>query len=1474
MKTRKALSLFFCTVAFAAGAATVSIDTAKRAAGSWAISDASLGVPHGPTVSGATAYDVDGTTGFYAVSLEGGGTLFLAADDEIGPILAFTAESNPDLSAESPLLNLLSRDVKARRGVVAEGSEQINLSSRGSFKATGSSTVAGAASQRGDAAQSAKKLWALFTATEEQSSGQSGPVKFGATAEAREVIADSDMRVAPILTTQWSQTRDKAGYNCYNYYTPQNYPCGCVATAAGQILKRWGYPTGTLDSFSTSECTVDGVQTNLYSTNPRHYYWDLMVDKPGTATTSDESRKAIGALLYDLGISFRASYSSSFTGAFEYDVSGPLHNLFNYASAYTYSSRRDIDDLALHTAPMRQRIILANLDARRPVELYIMSNKAGGHAVVADGYGYVTIGGEEVEFTHINMGWAGTDDMWYNLPIVQTKEAGSTAGQSGGYTFELLMGAMFNIHPTETGDLLTGRILEDGEPVEGATVTVYAAGGTEPITNTTSDAHGIYSFALQGGVTYDVRASLTEGTKTKSGSADDVFLKATTVADTMTYTTYDDDDVGNSWGNDIDIAIPYVRVVVGAETNLFNNLNKALTAAATMDSPVVEVFGPTLLKRPVTIVTNMTVRVVADPDSDYPTMEDCTITIRDAAVTAAGWALQVADGTRVDFSNVVFTAESGNLPYLDVMATGTASVAGKIGIGTVKVQDVDGFVLAGAFEPVGAGLPVEYVAGGTARYSQFGTYECSGEDASSCVHLVVNALAPNLMGAVGADGALVWDRISTSPDIAIAYANDDTIGTTYYLSIDLLFEDYTNGAEVVFLRDCPPEMFTNSVTIAKPVTISSKEGSTFKVTLPKDVDFTVAGGAGLVVSNIVFTRNAGGSSNFVTVDDGSLVLGDGAVIEGLSLAGTASAVWVNKGKVTMRDGSAITNCVGTYGHTGSGAAVFLKDANGSMDFTGGLITGCRAGKDGGAVCAKTGAKIAISGTASAYGNFKIYNRKAVTNDISVSSSAELVLAGPLSGDIGVSCANGKGVGGAFATVGDGVDEAVAEMACSHFLNDDNRKLYATVSNDGKTLVWASVPPGPQPVPEADAEARLIVGEASETYATLGEALEVAGDADARIELLKDASLVKSLSVRGETVLDGMGLTIAREGDFCLAATNTTLTITNLVLNGGAGEGRILDVRNGTLVLEEGTKISDVTGSAASMVAPVVVWGGTFVMNPGVEIADCANDYKRTPGDALTAGAVLVQDAVADLRGGTITGCSASGAGGVAVVNDATVRISGDMQIKNNKLISGEDGNLVVHDNSRLVLADFLAGRVGYTEGVGGDTNVFGTVDADFLASTTASNLVVSARRFRHDLTDAKGVVATNETEALLVWSSAVGDSTEFTNVVDNVTNVYDVVTAVVDDDEDEPEIVVCEPFAFVAIEEVTPGTWKLTLTNGTENCIYTLFGSNDLSTWAPVDEKNPLAGGDISGEDRKFVFEVDDSSGTQFWKVEGEDGTK
>ena len=610
MKANKALLLSILAFAYCAGATPVSVDTARLAAGSWALSDASLGVPHGTTVGDATPYDVDGTVGFYSISLDGGGTVFLAADDEIDPILAFTAATNVDLTGESPLLNLLTRDVRMRRGLLE--APQAKASSSALLAASGTSASSAWAAGVSAEGERAKKLWEAFTsaaaASPEKPSG--GRVLLGATASPRETLASSDIRVEPILTTKWSQTTDKAGRKCYNYYTPNNYPCGCVATATGQILNRWKYPTEELPQFSNS-CVVDNVTTTLDSSGPpRVYNWDAMVDRPGLST-SEASRQAIGALLSDLGISFGADYSEEGTGAFEWDVPRPVREHFKYASAYTYSGRTA---LALHTAPVRQRAILANLDAKRPVELYIMSNRAGGHAVVADGYGYVTIAGEEVEFTHVNMGWAGTDDMWYNLPVVQTKEAGSQGGQTGGYTFESLSGVTFNIHPTETGDLLTGRIIDDGDPVEGATVSVYAVGGTDPIASTTSDARGIYSFTLPGGTSYDVRASLTEGSKTKTGSADDVFLKATKVT-AADYTTYKDDDIGNSWGNDIDIAIPYVRVVAGDETSLYNNLDAALNVAAEMDDPVVEVFGPVKLRKPVTITTNMTIRVVADSTS-------------------------------------------------------------------------------------------------------------------------------------------------------------------------------------------------------------------------------------------------------------------------------------------------------------------------------------------------------------------------------------------------------------------------------------------------------------------------------------------------------------------------------------------------------------------------------------------------------------------------------------------------------------------------------------------------------------------------------------------------------------------------------------------------------------------------------------------------------------------------------------------
>ena len=1471
MKTRKALPLFFCTVAFVANAATVSVDTAKLAAGSWALSDAALGVAHGRTVSGATVYDVGGKPGFYAVKLNGGGTLFLAADDDLSPIIAFTASSSPDLSQGSYLRTMLEKDIAARRGY-------LSISTAAQTKLTASSGAAASSSQ---AVSAAKKMWSALV----PAPAAMDPKLTMASATPRDTGAISDMRVEPLVKSQWSQQEAGGGY-CYNYYTPDNAPCGCTATAAAQIMRYYQYPDHELPQI-TRTCEVNGITTDLTSIgDSRIYDWANMKLIPKNSATETE-REAIGRLTYDVGVALYSSYTSSGTGADPQKLGELYQDTYDYASGIMYWNKTgwDTGNGGLHVREMRNKIIYANLDAGRPVQLAIYFS---GHSVVCDGYGFVTIGDEAIEFAHINMGWAGTDDMWYNIPEIDAANSGAHAGDSG-MTFEYMGGAQFNIHPTETGDLLTGRVVDDGEPVENATVSVYKAGESTPIASVQTDAHGIYSFCLEGGKTYNVMAVSADGKK--SGTADGVVLQ-TTVEDNsgeFVHVVTQESRVGNSWGNDIDIVIPHVRIV--GDKN-YPNLSAALNAASTMENPVVEIFGPTTVKNPVTITTNVTIRTVPDYSPDYesvlPTLAECEVVALKAAVTVGGWALQVADGVRVDFSNIVVRAESGEPLVLDVLETGRAAFAGRVDLGTVVTRTADAFVLAGAFEPVGAGLAVSYPEA-TARFSQFGTYECSGADAGTCAKWIVDADDPTMTGSVGDGGTLVWDRVSVDSAIAIAYATDSAIGTTHYLSVDLLFKDYTNGAEVVFLKDCPADKFTNSVVVTKSMTIRSEGAVPFVVTAGKDACFTVQGeGVELTFGNVVFTRSESSTLSFVTVADGaSFTLADGGTIADLELAGTASAVYVEKGRVTMQDGSAITNCVATRLARSKAGGIYLNGADCTFDFAGGLISGCRTGSNSGTgysggVFAAVGATVYVSGSATAYGNKAGVSATESQNrsrNVYVPSYERLILSSGLTGgEIGVYCVGGTAEGKSFATVGDGASTALVD---AHFRNDANASLYASVSDDGATLVWSAEPPGPKPVPEDEAEARIVVGDATAAYATISNAFEAAdmyGADEVKIELLKDAMLSNSVTIASARVLDGKGFTLSRARDYCISVigADASLTVADIVLDGGSGKGRILDVRGGSLCLESGTTVQNVMGSTMEMVAPVVVWNGSFVMNSGVEISGCVNSYAPPPGGPLTAGAIVVdgQNAHAEFLGGTISGCTGARSGGVTIANEAEARISGDVKIKGNRLVSGVECNFVVHDNSSLVLAGLLTGRIGYTEGVNGDTNVFGTVAADFISSTTASNVVVSARRFRHDVTAEKGMVATNETEAILVWSSAVGDSSEFTNVVDSVTNVYSVVRVAVDEDDDEPEIVECAPFAFAAIEEVSPGKWKLTLKPGTEHCVYTLKCSADLKTWTTVGNSKELSAADMSGEGLEFFFEVDDSSVKKFWKVEGADGMK
>ena len=100
---------------------------------------------------------------------------------------------------------------------------------------------------------------------------------------------------------------------------------------------------------------------------------------------------------------------------------------------------------------------------------------------MADGYGY----NSSTLYHHLNLGWAGTSDAWYNLPNID----------SSPYSFNVVDSAIYNIFTSGSGEIISGRVTltASGSPIAGATVTATRSGGGtySAVTN----SNGIYAIA-------------------------------------------------------------------------------------------------------------------------------------------------------------------------------------------------------------------------------------------------------------------------------------------------------------------------------------------------------------------------------------------------------------------------------------------------------------------------------------------------------------------------------------------------------------------------------------------------------------------------------------------------------------------------------------------------------------------------------------------------------------------------------------------------------------------------------------------------------------------------------------------------------------------------------------------------------------------------------------------------------------------
>jgi hypothetical protein len=445
----------------------VSAEKAQQAVTGWLKADARpLGAALGRQLRKTDSFsDEQGQVIYYVVYLQPRGFVIVPADDTVEPILAFAESGIYDPSFDNPLGALVNQDVQSR----IAASEDIL-------------TIQGANTE---ALQKITSKWEHLAAESEQSE-EVGILAAG-------LPSVSDPRVDPLLRTKWDQTTCCDPCACYNYYTPlsdpwdpcdllldslpgspnpygdpNNYPCGCVATAMAQLMRYHQHPN--------DPCGIGKLQFQIWvNGNPQPawtrggdgnggpYDFNSMVYEPNCNTTQAQ-RQAIGALCYDAGVSVNMSYGPGASAASLTSAKTALKNPFMYSNAFYKQS------LILPIADLIQ-MINPNLDYEHPVLLGLVPE----HAVVVDGYGYDS----GTMYHHINMGWAGVQDAWYNFYTDMPP------------SFAQADTCVYNIFVTGAGEIISGRVTDpSGNILADVAVTAFSTSGGAY--RATTNNRGIY----------------------------------------------------------------------------------------------------------------------------------------------------------------------------------------------------------------------------------------------------------------------------------------------------------------------------------------------------------------------------------------------------------------------------------------------------------------------------------------------------------------------------------------------------------------------------------------------------------------------------------------------------------------------------------------------------------------------------------------------------------------------------------------------------------------------------------------------------------------------------------------------------------------------------------------------------------------------------------------------------------------------
>lgn len=239
------------------------------------------------------------------------------------------------------------------------------------------------------------------------------------------LVGASTTTIAPLLKgIEWDQGAP------FSSLCPAGTPVGCVATAMAQVMYYWKYPARGNDSHAWKY----GGINHYVDFGATTYDWSLMYDKHHSYHNAQQNAE-VAKLSYHCGVSTDMAWAPGGSGTYLERIPYALVHYFGYnprmgsvfRSNYNYYEWNDL--------------IMNELQAGRPV-LFSGASDSGGHAFVIDGR-------NAQGFYHVNWGWDGYYNGYYDICILNPDGTGTGAAPSvHGYSSDQT--AIIGVCPEET----------------------------------------------------------------------------------------------------------------------------------------------------------------------------------------------------------------------------------------------------------------------------------------------------------------------------------------------------------------------------------------------------------------------------------------------------------------------------------------------------------------------------------------------------------------------------------------------------------------------------------------------------------------------------------------------------------------------------------------------------------------------------------------------------------------------------------------------------------------------------------------------------------------------------------------------------------------------------------------------------------------------------------------------------------------